>query len=313
MEERDVTTAVETFGTLANETRMAAVRELWGAGAPLRFSDLADRAGIDDTANFSYHLDELRPRLVRKTGDRYALTRAGRSLMTAVATGDLTRRADLAPTRVDRPCPFCGAAVLVEWADETLRVRCPDCPALYRGDRPTAEADPATDDGTVTTLDLSLTLLAGRDPSAVLDDAVDRTFVKMRSCVDRVCPDCGAGLDCDCEVCPDHDETAGVCGRCGLRYGVLATFRCDVCRLRARFTPLVVPLSSVPALAFFHDHGHDLTDDPWATYRLLVPDSESVVRRDPLRYELRWAVDGERFTLTLDENLETVSTDRSDE
>lgn len=47
--------ATEAFSLLAHDTRMAAMEVLWEADGPVRFSEIADRAGIGDTGNFNYH------------------------------------------------------------------------------------------------------------------------------------------------------------------------------------------------------------------------------------------------------------------
>lgn len=73
---------------LADETRIAILRELYAVtandgGEGLSFSTLRRRVGVSDSGRFNYHLDQLTGQLVRKTDDRYTLTRVGERLVHA--------------------------------------------------------------------------------------------------------------------------------------------------------------------------------------------------------------------------------------
>jgi DNA-binding transcriptional ArsR family regulator len=69
----DDSDAVDAFGTLADETRLAILRALALADGPVRFSDLRERVGVRDTGRFNYHLSQLRERFVEKRDDGYVL------------------------------------------------------------------------------------------------------------------------------------------------------------------------------------------------------------------------------------------------
>ena len=70
------------FDLLGNDIRLRIVRELSVAGsdAPLSFSGLRERVGVEDSGRFNYHLDRLTGPLVCKRPDGYTLTPAGESL-----------------------------------------------------------------------------------------------------------------------------------------------------------------------------------------------------------------------------------------
>lgn len=75
---------MESLQLVTDETRRAIVTTLWNADEPLRFSTLRRRAGIRDSGRFNYHLQKLRRRCVRDTGDGYALTAQGERFIAAM-------------------------------------------------------------------------------------------------------------------------------------------------------------------------------------------------------------------------------------
>jgi DNA-binding transcriptional ArsR family regulator len=84
----------EAFALLANETRMEVLRVLGAAAergdgtarapAAVQFSDLFAAVGIDDTGNFSYHLEKLEGHFVEVTEGGYVLTEEGATLLELV-------------------------------------------------------------------------------------------------------------------------------------------------------------------------------------------------------------------------------------
>lgn len=74
-----------TFSLLADETRLALVRELAAADDPVGFADLCSRVGLSDTGRFNYHLGKLRGTMVEKTPSGYVLTDAGDRVLDVVA------------------------------------------------------------------------------------------------------------------------------------------------------------------------------------------------------------------------------------
>ena len=104
--------AADALGALASEHRVAILRELAAADEPLRFSELRQRIGMDDTGRFNYHLGELRGRFVREVDGGYELGHAGERVV--LAAGDLDPEGAAALTDAyegatdDDACPVCG-------------------------------------------------------------------------------------------------------------------------------------------------------------------------------------------------------------
>jgi DNA-binding transcriptional ArsR family regulator len=81
----------DAFALLANETRLEVLRVLRvatergdgtaGALTAVEFSDLFAAVGIDDTGNFSYHLEKLEGHFVKATEEGYVLTEEGVALL----------------------------------------------------------------------------------------------------------------------------------------------------------------------------------------------------------------------------------------
>lgn len=93
----------ETLAVVTNETRRAIISTLWRADdAPLRFSSLRRRSGVDTSARFNYHLQRLRHRFVCDTGDGYELTADGERFVSALrAVPSLDDPSDTTGTRDD--------------------------------------------------------------------------------------------------------------------------------------------------------------------------------------------------------------------
>lgn len=99
--------AADALAAVANEHRLAVLRELAAADDPLPFSELRERVGIADTGLFNYHLRELCGRFVRQTDGRYELGHAGERVV--LAAGDLDPEgASALAAGTDGACPVCG-------------------------------------------------------------------------------------------------------------------------------------------------------------------------------------------------------------
>lgn len=291
---------VALFGLLANETRMAAMQSLWEAERPLTFSEVARQAGVEDTGNFSYHLERLQPNFVRKVKDEYALTRAGQRVLTAVLAGRFTEHGGFDRTTVDYACPFCAAPIVLELGEDALRVACTECPGIYRG---------RAGDERITKVWLPPAGVR-EDPTATLDAALQWTFTRNWAFARGVCPECGGGVEVTPELCPDHDSGNGLCGACGGRYGVIARYRCGSCQESLSIVALFPLLTDRRVRSFFYDHGHDPTAFTFESVTAAFPYEETVVDRNPLRFELRENLGAETLVVTGDRQFAVGSLDR---
>lgn len=82
-----VTTA---FKLLSSEIRLSILLALWesydpyGPNTGMSFSELYGRVGASDSANFTYHLNQLIDHFVEKTDDGYELRNAGLMIVQAL-------------------------------------------------------------------------------------------------------------------------------------------------------------------------------------------------------------------------------------
>jgi len=77
-----------------------------------------------DSGDVNYHLDKLRGRFVRGTGDGYRTTAAGMQVVGAAVAG-VYDPDELDPAAVGDDCPVCREALTATYEDGLLRVACP--------------------------------------------------------------------------------------------------------------------------------------------------------------------------------------------
>jgi len=80
----------DAFQALASDVRLAVLVHLLRADHEPTFSELQSAVGSDSSAGFAYHLRQLDGQFVRKTGESYELTPAGRRAAQAVLAGTFT-------------------------------------------------------------------------------------------------------------------------------------------------------------------------------------------------------------------------------
>ena len=87
----------EVFSAVANETRFDILRAVWdltktdAGDASAAFAAVRAEAGVQDSEQFNYHLQELSQRFVRKTEEGYETTHAGSQLVGEVVGEDPLR------------------------------------------------------------------------------------------------------------------------------------------------------------------------------------------------------------------------------
>jgi hypothetical protein len=124
--------AAAAIASLANETRLEVLFVLWDAtDRPLQFGELRRRVGIRDSGQFRYHLRKLEDQFVRRMPEGYDITSAGVNVVWAVRSGALNSGTDVGPFPLDRPCPACGATLILRYEDLVLAVTCDSCGANH--------------------------------------------------------------------------------------------------------------------------------------------------------------------------------------
>lgn len=271
----------EAFALVGDETRFAILEALAEADASVAFTELRERVGVRDSGQFNYHLRKLDGRFVAKD-DGYRLTPAGRRLVGAVLSGGFTAEFDADPVPLDAGCPRCDTALAVRFEESRVFVVCDDC------------------DYHVVHVDVPPAVVEDYERDAV-PGVVDRWIKRFVTSLDYgICPFCDGRIDRSVPVRGDPDAPDWVA-----EYDYPAGVR-DACR-RCGFdatSGVPVQLLHRPAVvAFYHDHGVDLREQPLWAFDFEDDSTARVTARDPLRLAVDYHADGDTLTLTLDADL----------
>lgn len=273
------------FGLLGNELRVDILRALAETPDDARtFSDLREAVGERDSGKFNYHLGKLTGHFVKRSEEGYELSLAGRQVVGALLAGTYTADAHLDPIAIEDPCPNCGErALIVEYADERVHLRCTDC-EQFRNEF-------SFPPGSLDQYDVD-----------ELPLAVDRwMWITFAQIVAGFCPVCGGRMQGelvldDSEAAPVPGRAEYVCARCGDTGSASP-------RLPAAFHPAVI--------GFYWDHGVDLLSEP--TWRTLGADDEiavAVASRDPPSLTVTMTLEDDRVSVTIDETVRIVDVTR---
>jgi hypothetical protein len=281
----------DALAIVSEETRATIIAELGAAtrdggvvSTPLAFSELMERVGAEDSGRFNYHLDKLVDTFVRKTDEGYLLRPPGEFVYRAIVSGTLTDREAVDPFAVGG-CPDCAGELVAEYpANHCFYVRCRDCDTFQHA------------------MALPNSGLDERTPAAALEAAVRKRHAEVTAMRQGVCHACGAVVErtIDREGYDQWDEFYG--------HDVYAVLSCRVCNVGGFGHPSTVAVVTPAAVAFFDDHGQDATAArPWED-PLVTATAETTVDED--RVTVPFAIDGERLSVTLDDDLQVVETDR---
>lgn len=259
----------EAFGLLSNDLRVDILHALGEAGDVQRFSELRTTVGERDSGKFNYHLGKLVGHLVVHDEDGYRLSLAGRKMYGAILSGAYTTEAEIDAFEFEGPCPMCGREHLVtEYADEKVQMYCPAC-EHWRNEFsfPPASLDQFERDE--------------------LPHAFDRWMhVTVSKVVHGFCANCGGRVDGTLEV-PDEPE---------YRMPVRARYNCDRCGDRVEAYPALPLMFQPEAVAFFHDHGIDVLNDPsWEYFGDEAEIDVEIQTEDPLTARVRFGIDGDEL------------------
>ncbi|MFB6186381.1 MAG: winged helix-turn-helix domain-containing protein, partial [Halobacteriaceae archaeon] len=224
----------EAFAVLGNETRVSILQTLGGEDDPLTFTELRNRVGIRQGSQFNYHLDKLVGHFVRKTDEGYTLRQAGTRVVEAVLSGAVTETVVIEPTRLDAPCPYCGADIEISYREERLLVRCTDCVGSFGSKESTSKSIGTVPPQTLTLSYLPSAGVSGRSPQDILDFSPGLSRVETITMANGNCPRCAGSVDQSIEVCDDHRPNGAICGNCNTRFAVIYDYRCTNCNHRKR-------------------------------------------------------------------------------
>lgn len=295
----------EAFALLGNETRIEILQELWASHDPngsdggVLFSDLFERVDIEDTGNFTYHLEKLGDHFVRKTDTGYELTRAGFAVVQTVIAGSVHRTPTFDMASVDAECPLCGSEIAVSYSrtKDTIVIQCTQCPGHWPENWP---------EGTIFAFDMPPAGLRERSPEEVFRAILTWRTHRIETMVDEVCPVCSGWVDRSLTLCEDHRVDERVCDACGKRFQAVVAHVCSVCKETLRI-PLAGEVLFHPAvIAFFYDHGIEHWIGTWEAilraheFELAIPSTE------PLRLQVTFPRGTDEIRITLDEELSVL-------
>ena len=275
----------DPFAVVTSDTRVAILRALAERVATeptdpsMAFADLRTAAGVDDSGNFNYHLDRLRPEFVRRNEEGYRLTPAGIELVGRLRAG-VHPEEPRGPEPLDHECSLCETALSVSYEDGLLAVACEKDHHQPRGILPP-------------------NAMAERDLSEAAELLVIRT-VQQGAFVRRgVCPVCYGEMVLEHVVAEEGPTEArnvfrGTCESCGMVYaGPTGAF----------------VLRHPAVVSFCRDHGVVIDEGGyWSLDLPLV--GGSVVGEEPLRVSVSETLGRERLTIVVGADLSVVDTRR---
>ena len=289
-EEPSETTPEEAFGLVADETRFRILQALWdattGGDRAVSFSGLRERADVEDSGRFNYHLDQLTPRFVRRNGDGYELTYAGQQVVGAAVSGVYTEADShsVDPIPVG-DCPDCEGRLEASYETGVITVDCADCDTVVA--RPTAPP----------------VLAASHDDERLPAVFSRRTLATIREMNAGFCHLCGGRVTRALDA-----AVADIEGN----EPVAITYTCEACGRAVTAGVGAVLLTHPAVVAFLHDNGVDLGETPLWELLWAIDPPIRVVCEEPLELEVTVPADGEAFVATLDESLAVQSYSRSD-
>lgn len=302
----DGSASSKAFQLLSDKTRLEILRVLWEAHdpanpAPMRFSDLRERVGVDDPGRLNYHLNKLTGYFVRHTEDGYELREAGKRIIRVVIAGTATREVTIEPIPIDVSCLFCNGPTELEYRSGQLLHWCTRCTARCVANYPSS---------LLSSEELPSAGSVDRTPEEMYHS--NRTWIKHReaSVMEGVCPDCsGSILVKRIRICDDHHpdpEDSDVCGGCGSIYWGMVHHTCGVCRSRWQIPTLFYPTIHPAVIAFYYDHGIEFDSASHEKRVTLLDYLEEVVSEDPLRFRTTIPLEGDELRVTFDEQMSVV-------
>ena len=263
----------DSFAAVANEARLEILKALWVDG-DATFTDLFDLIDLEDTGQFSYHLNQLLGQFVHKRDDHYALTNVGREIVMIVFThvdGENSLQGSVA---LEVPCHSCEADVLARGRDDWLRIDCSSCGKLYAS-YPVPRAG-----------------LHHRESDEILA-VFDQRLRRMNGLVHRgICPNCTCSMDRS--VVDEAEPEPGL--------PFVFFHECRHCFMELYTVPATGLLEHPAVISFYHDRGLDLFTIPhWELDWMFDGDAINVIDDSPLEYTVDIDVGSDRLRVDLDD------------
>ncbi len=301
----------EAFKLLSDETRLELLEALWEAydptdPSPMRFADLRERVSADDPGQVHYHLDKLTEHFVRHTEEGYKLRESGKRIVRILLSGTALDDPEIEPVEVDMSCPYCGGQTLYSYRDGWRYLECTDCDV---------RCVPSFPPGVITMSEFPPSGLRDRTPTEIGDaDWLWRTH-RRASVIDGVCPECAGNMAItSIHICDDHQpdwEEYQFCENCKSIFRMLVSHLCEQCKYRWSM-PISNYLTGEPAVtAFYYEHEIEFDYSTPDQFSLLLDVEKELLSEDPLRIRLTIPLEGEELSLTFDDQMDVISTERN--
>lgn len=283
--------AADAFEAVGNEYRVEILRSMMTAyqnnETPISFSDLMESIGLRDSGKFNYHLQKLVGRFICDTGDGYALTYAGRTAVSAIASGKLNDDSFIERESVDGACYACGErALILHYPGQRVRVTCESC------------------DEELVHIQFPPTAVSKRTVDELKRD-FDRWARSWRSLVGGgICPECNGKVSGQLRLV-ESPETTPTVGNLNIR----AVISCDGCWVRGAMPPGLLVITHPAIVSAFWDHGIDIYERPlWQHHWALSQDYLTVINEEPLRVEIEVPIQEDTVSLRIDRSLSVDQT-----
>jgi len=318
-ESQSDTTPEQVFELLGNEIRMDILRALWAAHDPLAdqntvsFSELYEAVDVDDSGQFSYHLDKLRGRYVEQTESGYTLRPVGLRLVQSVIAG-AGQGGGFESADIPVPCPRCGGGTQLTYDGGRVYHVCTECDGHF-----SSEEYP---EGTLWGKSFSPAGVAKRSPAELFATLTFLDWPISARLTGNVCPRCSGVLEQSLAVCHEHNPGDGPCSSCGYSEPIRAHWVCAVCKHHATGAVSAVVKNHPAVITFLYEHdvdfGYPYSTNDFETVvgnepvREAITYEQELATTDPPRVRVTVAYDGDELVLTLDGSLDVLETRRTD-
>lgn len=264
----------DSFSAISNAIRLDILEMLWMHGEA-SFTDLYGRIDLEDTGQFSYHLNQLLDQFVYKSDEHYKLTNAGREIVMTVLTHVEGKNSLESPFALDSPCHSCGEEIHAQCYGDWLSIDCASCEKLYAS-YPVER--------------VALHHHDADDFLAIFDQRIRRKNALVHR---RICPNCTATMNRS--VIPDAEPEPGL--------PFVFFHECEYCRFEIFTVPATGLLEHPAVIEFYHSRDIDLYDIPhWKLDWMFHGDPIEVVTDSPLEYTVTIEIETDRLRASLDES-----------
>lgn len=281
----EIESSAAAFEMLASGTRIEILEALGDPpGETMSFAELYEVVDIDDSGNFSYHLNKLLGTFVRKENEEYLLSHAGEQVFGSVRAGTYQAEATIEPTTFGGTCQLCGGELVCEYTQELVRVYCDEC---ERGRSFPFPPRCLPDYGV-----------------AELPAVSARWYrTRVKRILDRFCPLCAGEMR--------GELVQGVNEESDPPEPSLATFTCLTCGKQVHLTGATIATFHPVFEGFLFEHGFDTRRGPHSeVWGSLDDTTETTHTRDPLSVEVTFTHDGDVVTGFVDADASLTNVER---